>query len=367
MNKKKKICYVLPDYNPQDATHFSHIHDLLKRVAQYVDLFLVVEKGGLPDRSLGYTGALLIGTGGILRVLKTWLTFLRLRVKGYKDVYVHYSFASAFAASCIMRPSGGRVFYWNCGEPWKYERSFLREYFERLTYRTISYLVTGAHSLAKEYSIRYRFKEEKTKVMPNWIDLKRFSAPQKEESRKQLGIPQNIPVVLFVHRISRRKGAHLILPIAEKVLVKKPDTLFLVVGSGPDQEKLEKEVKGSGKETQIRFVGAKPNSIVPTYIRASDVFLMPSEEEGFPRVLLETMALGVPFVASDVGAVKEIIPRELISMVLPYGDISAFSSSILKILSMSIEERDRMVQIFSAHIQNYTVEKVSQKFLSLFE
>ena len=168
----KKLCYVLPEYRPDDASHFSHIHDFLKEISKFFDIFLVVEKGSVLDVSLGYKNVYILRFQFLpLRIIETFFIFFLVRIKGYRNFYIHYSFLSAFVASLI-----GRTFYWNCGEPWKYKRPFLREIFERLVYKIVTHLVTGASSLADEYSRRYGISRDSVKVTPNWIDLKRFTS-----------------------------------------------------------------------------------------------------------------------------------------------------------------------------------------------
>ena len=309
----QKLCYVLPEYRSNDATHFSHIHDFLKEISKFFDIFLVIEKGSVPDVSLGYKNVYLLHFRFLpLRIIETFFVLFLVRAKGYRNFYIHYSFLSAFIASLI-----GKTFYWNCGEPWKYKRGFLREFFERLVYKMISHLVTGAPSLADKYSSYYGISRQSIKVMPNWIDLKRFNKNLSRDGvRNKLNLPLSNKIVLFVHHLSPRKGSRMILPVAQSVLEKDPSVLFLVVGSGPDENFLRTEISKAGLLKKIMLLGAVPNKKIPLYFSASDVFFMPSGEEGFPRVLLESMALGIPFVASNVGVVKEIIPESALLYVV---------------------------------------------------
>ena len=198
---------------------------------------------------------------------------------------------SAFFASLV-----GRTFYWNCGEPWKYKRNFLREFFERAVYKMITFQVTGAASLADKYADYYGISVNKIKIMPNWIDLKRFASPlSRGAARDKLNLPHDAKIVLFAHHLSPRKGSRMILPVAQSVAATEPNALFLVAGAGPDEKFLRDEIIRLGLSKNARIIGAIPNRELPDYFSASDVFFMPSEEEGFPRVLLESMALGVPF------------------------------------------------------------------------
>ncbi|HVB19802.1 MAG TPA: glycosyltransferase family 4 protein [Candidatus Paceibacterota bacterium] len=362
---KPKLCYVLPRYETADASHFSHVHDFLKEIGNDFDLFLIVERGERPSRELGYSR--FFTSRGPFRVVSLPFMLIRARLAGYCDFYIHYSFFSAFFASLIAKVSGGRVFYWNCGEPWKYKRNFLRKFFERLVYKTVTHLVTGTPSLADEYARRYGIQRASVLVMPNWIDLKRFtSALSREESRTMLHIPQDAKVVLFVHRLSPRKGSRMIVPVVSEVIRVYPDTIFIIVGFGPDERFLHDEIWGKGLEKNIYLADAVANRELPDYFSAADAFFMPSEEEGFPRVLLEAMALGIPFVASNVGAVKDIIPERMHEYVIGPGDVHGFADRIEALISKDSGERTMMGNELESWVKRYDVSPVAKVFTGLF-
>ena len=366
---KPKLCYVLPRYETADASHFSHIHDFLSKIGGIFDVYLIVEKGSKPPTSFGYTKIYVVKSKFILfRIIETKMILLKARFSGYKDFYVHYSFLSAFFASIMAKVFGGRVFYWNCGEPWKYKRNAFREIFERLVYKIITHLVTGAPSLADEYAKRYRIKRGSVLVMPNWIDLDRFkSTISREDARTELNIPQESKVVLFVHHLSSRKGSRMILPVAKKVIGSFPDTIFIVAGSGPDEKFLHDEVVRLDLNKNIRLVGAVANRELPDYFISSDVFFMPSEEEGFPRVLLESMAIGIPFVASDVGAVRDIVPKGMMENVIPLNNVDSFADRICLFLNQDSITRGLVAEKLKTHVVNYGVSLVFQIFVKLLK
>jgi glycosyltransferase involved in cell wall biosynthesis len=94
---------------------------------------------------------------------------------------------------------------------------------------------------------------------------------------------------------------------------------------------------------------------------------MPSQEEGFPRVILETMAMGVPFVASDVGAVKEIIPKEMLEYVVTSSETKEFAEKLNKILSMTDRELSTLSNIEKDYVKQYDIGIITKSFIKLFE
>lgn len=312
MNDKPKLCYILPRYARDDSTHFAHIADFLSGISQYFDVALLIENGEMPKDNFGCS-----------MVQKLWFSFLpfrygelklrvlALRLRGYRNVYVHYSFTAALAASIVMRLTGGKVLYWNCGEPWKYRQNFLRRLFEKLAYRAVTALVTGTEGMKKQYSAVYGIPESRIRVMPNWISADRFSPVSRRvaDFRGTLEISQDARVVLFVHRLSRRKGAHHLPAILDAL--RDENIIMIAAGDGPERGRIEARMRELNLSEKVRLIGDIPNHTLPEYYALADALIMPSEEEGFPRVLLEAMAMGVPCAAFGVGGVPEIVPEVL--------------------------------------------------------
>lgn len=365
-----KVCYILPEYREDDDTHFSYIGQLLRESSGELDIFLIIEKGKIPLDNFGCKKIRLIGsTNFIVRSvkLKWWLFWARFH--GYRDFYIHYSFLSAFTASVITKVFGGRVFYWNCGEPWKYKRSYLRERFERATYSLITFLVTGTEKLADEYARAYKIPREKIKVMPNWVDNERFQKVQnKNIFKNELAIPEDRKVIFFVHHLSVRKGTRMILPVVRELLKLRKDFFVIVAGSGPDEINLRERVNKTDKlSAYVRVVGSIPNRDIQKYFNIADIFFMPSQEEGFPRVILESMASGVPVVVSDVGSVIEIVPKEMKAFIIDPNDDQGFVFALNLLLSQKPEELEKMKKVLRERAEEFDVAKVVKIFINLFQ
>lgn len=370
---KPKLCIILPEYSFSTPTHFSYWYDFLRHASERFELLVIAEKGEHTNAAtLPYRLTIQRFQWFLLRAAEIKLLLLKARIRGYRNVYVHYSFFAAFLASTIMRPTGGRVWYWNCGMPWQYQQGFLRRYFEWFTYHAITYLVTGTENLKKDYAKQYGIVEEKIKVMPNWIDTKNFYLPvdgsfsgfQKEELRKKLNIPQGAAVILFVHRLSQRKGAHYLPEIIDQL--RNENVVLLIAGSGPEEKNVKLKIENLKLKHSVRLLGNIPQSEIGSYFAASDVFIMPSEEEGFPHVMLETMAAGVPFVAFDVGGTKFIVSEALSHWVVKPGDINTLIARIRELLTLSPNERAEFAAKEKIAVERFDIQKVLPIFTKLF-
>lgn len=364
-----RLVYVLPRYDQATGSHFFHLYELLEQAAAVLDIFVVVEKTGPEMFGFPLRAYRQRYSWPPLRALELALVLMRERMRGRRYFYTHYSFYGALASWLVTRIFGGTAYYWNAGMPWNYRRARLAEAAFRFILRH-TVLVTGTVGLAAEYRRRYGLNPSRIRVLPNWVNVERFGNAgynfDRKYIREKLNIPNDTAVVLFVHRLSRRKGAHLLPEIAAEVTKTRKDVIFLVVGDGPERESLKLKVKSLKLEPYVRMAGEVPHRELPAYYRAADVFLMPSEEEGFPHVLLEAMAAGVPYVASDVGGVSEITPSALAAFLVPNGDVAGFSERVSALLAKSPQERAVLAAVEQEWVQQYGIERVLPKFVEFF-
>jgi len=310
---------------------------------------------------------------GPLRYLENFYLLFSARIKGYKNFYVHYSYAGAINASLIARLTGARSFYWSCGMMWLFEKrlsfktsvlkqKLVGEWPLKLILKICHFLVTGNETMKRAYVEHYKLNAERVKVMPNWIDLQRFDPGRykKEGLRRKYDIDIGKKVVLFVHHLSGRKGADLIPDIVLGFKTRN-DIIFIVCGRGPAEQKLKEQVKDRGLDKIVRFEGGTPNKLIPEYFAMADVFLMPSREEGFPRVLLESMAMSVPYVASAVGGVREITPDTLQEYINDnLEDVAFYERAIESLINKNVPGlRDG--------VSKYDTQKVVEIFLNIFK
>lgn len=369
---RPKLCYVLPKYDPDSEEHFYHIYGFLEYLGRSVDTFLIVERATRQPALTGIKHVRMHRGGLTLRVLEMLVSIVEARLRGYRTFYVHYSYIGALCAVFVRRVAGGRVFYWNCGlaamffRRWALDRQTLRakltgEIPLRLSLRLSDWLVTGTPGMAAYYTRHFDVPPFKIMVLPNEVDLRRFdSAVSKDEARRRLHCDGR-EVVLFLHRLSPRKGANLLPEILRLVIQARPQVLFLIAGDGPSRPEVEGQIRFTNLSDFVRFFGWVPNRRVPEFYAAADLYIMPSREEGFPRVLLEAMATGTPFVATDVGGVREICPEGQERWLVPPDDPTAFARAVIDCLTQS-ELRDRQVTRGRKYVRRFDLPNVAARF-----
>lgn len=142
-------------------------------------------------------------------------------------------------------------------------------------------------------------------IIPNGIDLDVFEGLSKENLRKKFGFKKDEKIILYVGRFHPIKGSTYLIDAVKNINDKNKK--LLLIGRGEERNYLEELVKKFKIENIVTFVGRIPNKEVFEYMVASDVLVLPSLSEGFPNVILEAMASGLPIVATKVGGLPEIV------------------------------------------------------------
>ncbi len=165
-------------------------------------------------------------------------------------------------------------------------------------------------------------------TVPNPVDTSRFDPDRfdKATQRDTLGLEREAFYVCYVGRLVARKGLDVWLRAAALAAQSHSGIRFLVIGDGPDRSELHDQALGLGLDDRIRFVGRQ--SDVPAWLAASDALLFtPLSGEGLPIALLEAMAMGLPIVASNLGANRELLEH---AGLLPEPPIWRFDAETLR-------------------------------------
>jgi glycosyltransferase involved in cell wall biosynthesis len=156
-------------------------------------------------------------------------------------------------------------------------------------------------------------------------------AADRKSQRQRLAL-EGTTVIGFAGRIRDYKG---VLELTDAVLRLSGDWSLLMVGSGDQQEKIRAKFEAAGQSNRLRMVGLVPRSEMPHYLRAMDIFVLPSRKswnEQFGLVLPEAMMCGLPVVGSTSGAIPEVIGNA--GLVFPSDDAGALHAVLQSLLSV---------------------------------
>jgi glycosyltransferase involved in cell wall biosynthesis len=167
-------------------------------------------------------------------------------------------------------------------------------------------------------------------VVPNGVDVGRF-APRAPDAalRRALGLPPDAPVIGYFGRLEHGKGPDVLVAAAERLELKMPGAVLLVVGEGPLRAWLAARARARG----VRAVFAGQRDDVPALLRLCDVVAVPSRQEAFGRILVEAMATEVPVVASAVGGIPEVCVDGTTGLLVPPDDPDALTTALASTLT----------------------------------
>jgi glycosyltransferase involved in cell wall biosynthesis len=185
--------------------------------------------------------------------------------------------------------------------------------------RGVDAVMTGPPHVLQEYSARYSLSPDRLLLACNDVDVEKW--------RRAAGIRPELsrdgPVtdwlaahhrLIYVHGLDELRGADRLPQLLRGLEERLENVRVLVLGDGPLLASLE----GSG----LLLAGRVPNSVAAWAIGQSHCMLVPSRQEGFPRVLLESMALGIPAVAFDVGGCADVVGAMADLYVAPDGEVA---------------------------------------------
>lgn len=177
---------------------------------------------------------------------------------------------------------------------------------------------------------------DRIRVLGNSIEC--FQRPSSEtvaDLRNKWNLPEDLPVVLTIGRLSAEKGHRHLLSAAGILKRERPDRDFklLILGEGHERPRLERQVEELGLHSIVQFAGHQQDPI--SYYAFASVFVLPSLSEGSPNVLLEAMMAGTPAIATGVGGIPEMIQDEYSGLIVKPRDAAALARAIERVLDDS--------------------------------
>ncbi len=199
---------------------------------------------------------------------------------------------------------------------------------------------------------------QRISLIPHGVDPERFprtTPAEKARARRQLRLPPQGPVALFVGRFDTPKNEDWLLDVARATEACQPQPHLLLVGGGPHQGALEAQIRGRGRgpgpgrglQGRVSLYGY--TDPLPFY-QAADCLLLPSGREGFSLVCAEAMSTGLAILRTRTAGVTETVVEGITGRSVPI-DRSAFVQAAVEMLQLPPEALARMGQAAAAHVR----------------
>lgn len=215
---------------------------------------------------------------------------------------------------------------------------------ERLASACAQYVVCNSGSLQAQASFLRIAPPSKLRLIgsgsSNGVDIERFS-PGPGRIRKSLGIPRNVPIVGFVGRVTRDKGIPELIEAFDAILEQIPAARLLLVGWFDQSDDAVSADLRRKIESHPRIIHTGYVLDTAPYYRAMDVMVLPTWREGFPNVVLEAAATGIPVVTTVSTGSRDAVLPEVTGLLIPAGYPEAIAEAVLRLLR-NPDDRFRM-------------------------
>jgi glycosyltransferase involved in cell wall biosynthesis len=205
--------------------------------------------------------------------------------------------------------------------------------------------------------------QEKIIVIPNGVDHSKFYSIPQTSARKELRLPVDKKIVLSVGNLTPNKGFDILIK-SLKVLVedsRDQDIVLVIVGEGDYRKVLVELVLSLNLDEHVLFVGSVRHEQLYLWYNAANCFCLASEREGWPNVVMESLACGTPIVATSVGGIPEILSRNSTG-ILTDRSVNDISNKLGRALQSSWNP-DEIVK----YAKQYTWNRSARSVLQVFE
>lgn len=299
---------------------------------------------------------------GILLFLGCWRQVAKLhREERFDCIDSHWIYPDGFAAVLLGKMLGIPVFCSARGTDANVYPAFrLVRPLIQWTLREAAGVIAVSQAL-KEVIAGLGVSRENVGVIGNGVDLQRFEMLNRQTAREKLGLPREGQLLLAVGTLNEHKNHALLISAFAQLAPRWPKLQLHIVGEGHLRASLEGLVKGYGLQDRVLLPGSRPNEELYLWYNAADLSCLSSSREGWPNVLLESLACGTPVVATRVGGVGEVITLSELGVVVET-TAQAFSEGLEKGLRTNWE-RDALRKYAQSRTWHEVAKEV-ETFLS---
>jgi glycosyltransferase involved in cell wall biosynthesis len=236
----------------------------------------------------------------------------------------------------------------------------------RLLYASSDKVVVNSQAMKDHYSKIVKIKKDKEiAVIYNGFDSNYSITKSPEELRKDLMIEHNEIVIIIIARLDPWKDFQTLFEAAKLVIKQKQDLRFIILGDGILRESLKMSLSQFGIQENFIMLGERVDAY--NYLNFADISILSTYGEGFSNSLMESMALGKPVIASDIGGNSETIGKDGVSGYLVPPRSPEMMAEVLLLLANNKYLRERIGKNGKVHILNLcSMDKFITSFESLF-
>jgi len=267
-----------------------------------------------------------------------------------------YGRKAAFAAGVRHVIAGER-----CVDRWKvWHELAIDRYLARRTER-----IAVNSSGVRDFYVQQRLEAEKFVVIPNGIDpAEQAPGVTRDELLRELKLPGDVRLIGAVGRLWPQKRYKDLIWSAELLRAARDDTHLLIIGDGPQRERLEQFAEQVQVHHRVHFLGQR-NDVFPL-LRHLDCFWLGSGYEGQSNALMEAMLAGVPSVATDIPGNRDLVVPDQTGYLVSVGDCAEFARQTIQLLDHRDLARDMGARARRRMLDEFSVDKMVRRYAALY-
>jgi teichuronic acid biosynthesis glycosyltransferase TuaC len=180
-------------------------------------------------------------------------------------------------------------------------------------------------------------------------------------ARERLGLPGDARVIFTLGNLIKRKGFNYLIDAMEQVCSQQDDVLCFIGGAGPERESLQGQIDRLGLGERVKLLGSVPSDILPLWMNACDLFVLPSLSESFGVVQIEALACGKPVVSARNRGSEEVVISDEYGLLVEPADPEDLAEKILVALD---REWDR--EAILEYAQRYTWKNIAKEIMGVY-
>jgi len=232
-----------------------------------------------------------------------------------------------------------------------------------------SFLVTHYHFntpvTAKQYAKYFFLPQRKITIIPNCLSLADYSPHLTDRlTRAELSLRPDQIVIGCVAQLRKQKGHRFLLTALAKLLLKHQELVLVLVGTGQQKHRLQKQIKRLNIQHHVIMLGNRGD--IPDILPLFDIFVLPTLYEGMSRALLEAMASKLPIITTDLPENRAIFTPHHSALLVKPRDPTALAASLEQLI-FNPARRSSLAKAAYRQVQNYDTPKTVRRFLNMYQ
>jgi teichuronic acid biosynthesis glycosyltransferase TuaC len=180
-------------------------------------------------------------------------------------------------------------------------------------------------------------------------------------ARERLGLLGDARIIFTLGNLVKRKGFNYLIDAMEQICSQRDDVLCFIGGAGPEGGSLKGQIDRLRLGEKVKLLESVPSDILPLWMNACDVFVLPSLNEGNPTVMFEALGCGKPFVGTRVGGVPEVISSDTYGLLVEPADPKDLTEKILVALDRKWD-RGKILR----YAERFTWENIAKEIVGIY-